>query len=112
MQSLLPSLCRRTVAQCVLRGPVLLLLLASLLLCTGTSALPSPLRWGHAAVAAGWAALLLGAPALLLGPQRETIAAGGAARPVVQPRHAARACRQSITPPRLQRIAATWAHRG
>ena len=85
MQSLLPSLRRRTVAQRALRGPVLLLLLASLLLCTGTSALPSPLRWGHAAVAAGWAALLLGAPALLLGPQRETIAAGGAARPVVQP---------------------------
>ena len=62
VQSLLPSLRRRTVAQRALRGPVLLLLLATLLLCTGRSALPSPLRWGHAAAAAGWAALLLGTP--------------------------------------------------
>ena len=89
MQSLLPSLRRRTIAQRAVRGPLLLLLLALLLVCTGTSALPSPLRWDHAAVAAGWAALLLGAPALLLGPQRETIAAGGAAHPIVPARHAA-----------------------
>ena len=87
-------------AQRALRGPVLLLLLASLLLCTGSSAVPSPLRWGHAAVGAGWAAVLLGAPALLLGPERETIAAGGAPRPLVHPAPPGtpprRACRRSV----------------
>ena len=97
MRRLLPSLRRRSIAQRALRGPVLLLLLASLLLCTGSSAVPAPLRWGHAAVGAGWAAVLLGAPALLLGPERVTIAAGGAPRPLVHP---APPCGLTCTPPR------------
>ena len=50
MRRLLPSLRRRSIAQRALRGPVLLLLLASLLLCTGSSAVPSPLQWAYGLV--------------------------------------------------------------